>query len=83
MLVNPSGYVPSETTKFILMSMDKADQAQILASYSRSVVQLREWWVPTECKAQTNCLKNAWNYFISRTIWNEKGGFDIYLYQKN
>ena len=80
-LFSPNGFKPSESNRFIIIGMDKADSAQIPETYERSQIQLREWWVPSVCR-KTSCIKSFWNYFAHREIFNEKGGFDVYLYEK-
>lgn len=80
-LFSPEGYVPSKNTNFILIQMDKASVAQIPSDFTRSTVQLREWWVPNVCR-KASCAKDFWQYFTNREIWNEKGGYDVYLYER-
>lgn len=69
------------TTKYIILSMDKANSFKEPEKFKKEVVQLRDWWVPDKCP-KFNCFGKYWNYYLFRTVYSPKGGFDVYLYTK-
>jgi len=67
-------------TKYIFVNPDKMD-ALSQANFSSRKVLLRDWWVPPVCR-KLACANSYLRYFVSRTIWGSKGGYDIMLLER-
>ncbi|MDH4358863.1 MAG: TIGR03663 family protein [Candidatus Berkelbacteria bacterium] len=80
-LYYPEGLSVQNDAKYIFVSPDSADQVNIGEGWEKSTVVLRDWWVPERCR-RLGCIGSFVKYFLFREIWNDKGGFDIYLYRR-
>lgn len=76
-LVDPKNFSVSEKTKYIISDF-KSTELSSSAGFQREVYRLRSWWVPEKCR-NISCLSNYYKYFIYRNIWNEEGGYDVYI----
>ena len=80
-LVYTSNYQVQPSTKYIIISNESTDVQKPTGDWREQTVKLRDWWVPTPCR-RLSCAGKYVNYFISRKIWNEKGGYDVTIYSK-
>jgi len=80
-LVFASNYQVQPSTKYIVISNESADAQKPTGSWREETVKMRDWWVPTPCR-QISCIKKYADYFVSRKIWSEKGGYDVTIYNK-
>lgn len=76
-LIDPKNFSVSEKTKFIISDF-KSTELSASTGFQREVYRLRSWWVPEKCRA-ISCLSNYYKYFVYRSIWNEEGGYDVYI----
>lgn len=67
-------------TKYIFANSDKAGKISKNDFFSRRIL-LRDWWVPPVCR-KLECAKTYLRYFVSRTIWGTKGGYEIMLLER-
>lgn len=70
-----------EGAKFAFLSPETSAPSIFSEGWKQESVQLRDWWVPVSCR-KLSCAGQNLNYFFSRKIWNEKGGFNINLYSR-
>lgn len=50
-------------------------------AWTRRSVTLRDWWVPETC-LNIKCVPKFVNYYFTRETWNAKGGYDIFIYER-
>lgn len=74
-------YNVPDGTKYVLMSFETNLPKVFENGWNKKPVQLRDWWVPLKCR-EVECIPDYIKYFFSRAIWNEKGGFNINLIEK-
>jgi len=77
-LIYSENFTPQPSTKYIFMDVASISSMNAAKDWNSQQVQLREWWVPESCHKIT-CMPKYFEYFITRKVWNEKGGFDTTL----
>jgi uncharacterized protein (TIGR03663 family) len=70
-----------DSTEYMFVDPNSKVPVDLDSRFKKSDVQLRDWWVPEKC-SNFNCLGRYINYYFTRVIWNEKGGFNIDFYEK-
>jgi len=68
-------------TKYIIVSSERINKFKALDGWERRRVTLRDWWVPDVCR-EPSCISKFIKYFLFRETWNEKGGYDVYIYRR-
>ena len=76
-----SSQIQADLTKYILVEPNSVVPDYINDNYTKTSVQLRDWWVPDKYK-DLSSISDSLNYFVTRRIWNDKGGYNIDLYEK-
>jgi uncharacterized protein (TIGR03663 family) len=71
----------SEDTEYMFVEPNSKVPTDLDKRFNKREVQLRDWWVPEKC-TEISCTGKYLNYFFTRKIWNDKGGFNIDLYEK-
>lgn len=69
----------SAKTSFIFASADNARES--FEGFTPRQVQLRDWWVPPVCR-DSSCIGKFARYFFLRTIWGEKGGYEVTIFER-
>jgi hypothetical protein len=85
-----AGYIDLEqpnaappTTDVVLMtetSRARLDAAMQQTGYTQNKYDFRVWWVRDYSGVWS--LKNWWNYWTKRQVWNPTGGMPEYIYVK-
>lgn len=75
-LIYTENFTVSPSVKYIIISNENLGQINTAKDWSRKEIQLREWWVPTPCRG-VKCLPQYLDYFFTRKIWSDKGGFNV------
>ncbi|MFH1855066.1 MAG: flippase activity-associated protein Agl23 [bacterium] len=70
-----------EGAKYAFLSPETPAPSIFSEGWKQESVQLRDWWVPASCR-KLSCAGQNLNYFFTRKIWNDKGGFNINLYSR-
>jgi hypothetical protein len=65
-----------------MVASENNDKVSIPNGWQMQTVTLRDWWVPDKCNLfrDSSCVGKFVKYFLFRQTWNEKGGYDIYVY---
>jgi len=80
-LFYPEGFSAGDETHFVFVAPENFDKVNPGVGWERRSIQLRDWWMPEVCH-HLSCAGKFARYFFSRTIWNDKGGLDVYLYRR-
>jgi len=80
-LIYPENMSVPDGAKYIVIGSEDSDRAKIPDGWSSSKVGIRDWWVPTACH-KIDCFSKFARYFLFRQTWNEKGGYDVYIYHR-
>jgi hypothetical protein len=67
-------------TKYIFANPEKEGKLD-QADFDITRVKLRDWWVPPTCQ-KLECVGTYFKYFVSRTIWGAKGGYEVIFLQR-
>ena len=83
-LYYPDSLQIADGAKFILVAYENIGKVEVSSEWTKSQVTLRDWWVPEKCNLlkDSSCAGKFIKYFLLRKTWNEKGGYDIYVFEK-
>jgi len=66
----------------VVLTDKEIDFLNSSTDWAKRSVSLRDWWVPDTC-TEIQCLPKFVNYYFTRETWNPKGGYDIFVYERN
>lgn len=75
-LIYTENFSTQTGTKYIIVSNENLTQLNTAKDWQKQEAELRDWWVPTPCR-NVKCLPKYLDYFVTRKIWNAKGGFNV------
>lgn len=78
-LIVTDNYSVQPSTKYLIVGSDALASLKEPEGMTRETLQIRSWWVPDKCR-QINCVEKFLKYFVSRETWNEKGGYEVYIF---
>lgn len=73
--------IKTDETKYLFVEPGSVVPVYIDDNYTKTSIQLRDWWVPDKYKDLSSLVDYA-KYFFTRRIWNDKGGYNIDFYEK-
>ncbi|OQA52137.1 MAG: hypothetical protein BWY43_00623 [candidate division WS2 bacterium ADurb.Bin280] len=80
-LIATDNYSISSTTKYLIVGSESISNIKDIPDMSKEEVWIRDWWVPDKCR-NLGCATKFLKYYFFREIWNDKGGYNVFIFSK-
>jgi len=80
-LIVTDNYQIQPATKYLIIGSESISNIGNIEGMNKEEIWIRDWWVPEKCRG-FNCVSKYLNYYFLRKIWNEKGGYGVFIFSR-